>query len=99
MLRSPEFGEPTPRSGGPFLVLDEHGGMHGPWRHLQPLLLQELHMLLHPPSRLVQTILDGVAYSRESFQVRGIEPKEARIVGGFDDQGIAEIEHRSSFTS
>ena len=55
-------------------------------------VLQELDMLFHSPSRLVETILDRMADSREPFQVRGIESKETGIVGGFDDKRVAEIE-------
>lgn len=61
-----------------------------------PCSSRELDMLLHPPSRLVQTILDGITDARESFQVRGIESEEIWIVGNFDNQGVAAIEHRTS---
>src|SRR5215210_1352943 len=86
-----------PGLSGLFLVLYEHGGPCRLRGHRQTLFLQELDMLLHPPSCLVKAILDRMADSSEPIQIWGEESKEIGIVGGFDDQGVIEIEHRSSF--
>src|SRR6185295_18315313 len=77
-------------SGGLLLVLDEHSGIYSPRRYWQTLLPQELDMLLHPPSRLVQAIFDGMTDSRKPFEVGRVESEEIWILGGFDDQGVAE---------
>src|SRR6185295_16229661 len=82
-------GSPVAESGGPFFVLDEHGGAYRTWRHPQSLFLQELDMLLHPPTRLIQAIFDRMTDSREPFQVWRVEAEEIWIVRGFDDQRVA----------
>lgn len=57
------------------------------------MFAEECDMFFHPPSRLVETIFNGISDPRKAFQLGRIKPKEIGIVGGFDDQRILQIDH------
>lgn len=75
----------------PFLVLDGNCWVGISWRNRERLLLQYGNVLLHPPSRLVQTILNGVTHSSKPFEVRRVETEEGGVLRGLDHERVLEI--------
>lgn len=43
-------------------------------------------MFFHAPSRLVQAILDGMAYAGEPLKIGRVKPKKGGVVRGLDHQ-------------
>jgi len=48
-------------------------------------------VFLHAPFRLVKTIFDGVTDTGKAFQVGRIEPEEVAVFGGFDREGVFQV--------
>ena len=50
-------------------------------------------MLLDAPLGFVQTVLYGMANSREPFQIGGVESEKGRVLRSFDNQRVFEFYH------
>ena len=50
-------------------------------------------MFLHAPSRLVQTILDGMAHACEALQIWRIKTEEGWVFSSLDYERILQIDH------
>jgi len=74
-------------------VLNDDGGIRAWGRNGQSRFFQKGQVLFHPPSCLVQAILNGVAYSAESLKIGRVKSKEGGIVRRLDYERVFKVNH------
>ena len=84
---------PLYRLTNSLFVLNDDGGIRAWGRNGQPRFFQKGQVLFHPPSCLVQAILNGVAYSAESLKIGRVKPKEGGIVRRLDYERVFKVNH------
>jgi len=84
----------TTSSGLQFrFVLNDDGWIRIGWGHRHAFFPQRPRVILHPPTRLVQTIFYRVADTGKPLQIWRVKTKKIRILRGFDDKGIGQRDH------
>ena len=74
-------------------VSDDDGRVRVRRGDSQSLLAQKRDVLIHPPTRFVEAVLDRMADAREAFQLLRVEAEETGVGRRLDDERILEIDH------
>lgn len=76
----------------PFILDDDSWIRAWGWDR-QPLIFQKCQMFFHPPARLVETVLNGVADASEPLKIGRVKSKKGGIVRCLNDERVLEVDH------